>query len=221
MRTELRIVASAHRSPRIDSVGGLSARSTGPDTVHLIGTAATPLGGDEVFVHISVGPDARLTVRSVAASVALPSASDRISHAVWSFEVEDGGVLDFDPEPMIVAADAVHRVVTRVDFTAAASIRIRERVQIGRSGESAGHWVGRLHSDIEGRPHVRHRVELGVGTAGHDVLAAPMSMASLLTYPDVRAADSEGTRFVRMPLASGGSLATYTGSTLDALVKSG
>lgn len=217
MRTELTIVASAVRSPRISASGGLSARSTGPDTVHMIGTAATPLGGDTLCIRIVVGARATLAVHSVAASLALPSARDRESFAEWTFEVEDGGSLVFDPEPMIVAADAVHHTRTSVAFAQSSSVRVRERVQIGRSDEGLGTWFGTLASDIDGRPHLRHRVELGRGTVGHDLLDAPMALSSALVYPDEREAATVERAEVRMPLAAGGTLTTSTGSSLHAL----
>lgn len=217
MRTELSIVASAHRSPRISASGGLAGRLTGPDTVHLIGTAATPLGGDDMIIDIVVGAGARLTVRSVAASLALPSSLRRDSSSQWTFRVEDGGVLVFDPEPMIVASDAEHHTSTTLNFASSASVHFRERVQIGRAGETAGRWCGTMKSDVDRRPHLRHRVELGAGGAGHDALSAPMALASSLVYPDTRGAEVTGRSSVRMPLAAGGSLTTSTGDRLDTL----
>ena len=44
----------------------------GPVTVHLVGGAAGPLGGDDLHLAVRVGPGARLRLRSVAATVALP-----------------------------------------------------------------------------------------------------------------------------------------------------
>lgn len=217
MRTELTIEASAHRSPRITAAGGLTGRLTGPDTVHMIGTAATPLGGDEMVIRIVVGSGARLAIRSVAASVALPGAAQRHSSSSWSFEVAEDAVLVFDPEPMIVASDAVHHTTTDIEFASSASVSFRERVQIGRSGEQGGRWYGTMRTDIDGRPHLRHRVELGVGTIGHDILSTPMALSSSLEFPDDRGSEIVGRSCVRMPLAAGGSLTTSTGLRLDAL----
>ncbi|MDJ0394096.1 urease accessory protein UreD [Rhodococcus sp. G-MC3] len=217
MRTELVIEASAHRSPRIIASGGLSGRLTGADTVHLIGTAATPLGGDVMNIRIVVGIGARLVIRSVAASVALPSTLERESCSEWSFDVAADGALDFDPEPMIVAADAVHHTRTLIQFESSATIGFRERVQIGRAGERAGRWYGTMRSDIDGLPHLRHRVELGHGTIGHDTLSAPKSLSSSIRFPDHRGPETAGPGAVRMPLAAGGSLTTCTGDRLDAL----
>ena len=48
MLSDVLIVASPGRSPRIECAGGVAGRRTEADTVHLISTAATPLGGDTV-----------------------------------------------------------------------------------------------------------------------------------------------------------------------------
>ncbi|WP_245560276.1 urease accessory protein UreD, partial [Nocardia asiatica] len=110
----------------------MSARRTGPRAVHLIGTAATPLGGDELDVVIVVAPGAELVVRSVAATLALPGAATPQSCGRWRLDVGSGGVLDFDPEPMIVAGGARHHTVTTIRLGSDARLRMRERVQIGR-----------------------------------------------------------------------------------------
>ena len=57
MRSDVLIVAHRDRAPRIECAGGLAARRTEPDTVHLVSAAATPLGGDAIhilsLIHIS------------------------------------------------------------------------------------------------------------------------------------------------------------------------
>ncbi|MEV6558987.1 urease accessory protein UreD [Nocardia sp. NPDC051756] len=216
MRTEVRIVASATALPEIHASGGLSARRTAPHTVHLIGTAATPLGGDELDITIVVGPGARLAVRSVAATIALPSAATPSSLAHWRFQVDTGGDLDFDPEPTIVAGGAHHHTITSVRLAPDARLRLRERVQIGRSGEDTGSWRGDLIADLGETPLLRHRLELGAGTAVDDPLAAPRALESELRYPDDRPAETTGLTESRLPLAAGGTLLTRTSSVLVA-----
>lgn len=216
MRTELSIVAAPGRLPRIDAVGGLAGRSTGADAVHLIGTAATPLGGDELDIRIVVLPGARLIVRSVAATIALPSARTPMSVGHWHFEVGAGAELDFAPEPTIVAGGAQHHTVTTVRLAADARLRLRERVQLGRSGEDAGRWRGDLIADLDDLPLLRHRLALGADTVTDDRLSAARALDSELRYPDDRPAWSGGLDAVRLPLAAGGSLATRTGSRLRA-----
>ncbi|MFI6865372.1 urease accessory protein UreD [Nocardia sp. NPDC050406] len=214
MRTELRIVASADALPRIHAVGGLAGRRTAPDVVHLIGTAATPLGGDELDITILVGPGARLAVRSVAATIALPGRATRKSVARWHIEVEPGGELDFDPEPTVVAGGAEHDTITTVRLAEGAKLTLRERVQIGRTGEDHGWWSGELHADLGDLPLLRHRLDLGTDALTDDALSAPRALESVLRYPDDRPAETHGMDAALLPLAAGGTLFTRTGSEL-------
>ncbi|WP_062997332.1 urease accessory protein UreD [Nocardia mikamii] len=215
MRTEIRIVARAGARPWSAATGALAVRCTGPDTVHLIGAAATPLGGDELDIRVAVEPGARLVVRSVAATIVLPGRITRMSTASWSFDIGAGGELDFDPEPTVVAGGAEHRAVTTVRLAADARIRLRERVQIGRTGEDHGRWCGDLVADICALPLLRHRLELGVGTAADDLLSAPRALCSELRFPDESPAATIGVAAAVLPLAAGGSLSTWTGARLS------
>ena len=84
MRSDVLIVARRDRRPRIECAGGLAARRTEPDTVHLVSAAATPLGGDCDPVRVVVEPGALLRVRSAAATVTLPGPATPESHAIWA-----------------------------------------------------------------------------------------------------------------------------------------
>ena len=208
MRSDLTIVACPGRPPRIESSGGLTARRTGPDTVHLVSAAATPLGGDTIAVRVVVESGARLRLRSVAATLALPGAATVESHARW--DIEAAGELDVDPEPTVVAGGSRHVTVTSLRLHAAGSVRLRERVQIGRSGEREGFWSGCLYADADGAPLLRHRVELGTGAVADDALGTPLACVSELRYPQT-SFDGPGTP---LELAGGGVLATWQGDRL-------
>ncbi len=212
LRTELRIHARPGALPHIHATGGLAARRTGPDTVHLIGAAATPLGGDELDIAIVVEPGARLVVRSVAATIALPGRATARSSAQWRFEI--GGELDFDPEPTVVAGGAEHETRTSVALSDDARLRLRERVQIGRTGEGIGWWAGELVADLGETPLLRHRLELGADAITDDRLAGPRALESELRYPDDRPARTAGLDAALLPLAAGGSLFTRTAAAL-------
>ncbi|WP_280493621.1 urease accessory protein UreD [Nocardia asiatica] len=215
MRTELRIVATAAALPEIHASGAMTARRTGPNAVHLIGTAATPLGGDELDVVIEVAAGAELVVRSVAATLALPGAATPLSSGRWHLQVGSGATLDFDPEPMVVAGGARHHTVTTVRLASGARLRMRERVQIGRSGEDGGEWRGDLIADVDDMPLLRHRLALGAGSPADDALAAARTLESELVYPDECVASTTGLTQTRLPLAGGGSLFTRTGALLS------
>lgn len=208
MRSDVVIVATADGLPRIDCTGALAARHTEPETVHLVSTAATPLGGDALHLRVIVEPGARLRVRTAAATVTLPGAATTESHAVWDLEV--AGDLDLDPQPTVVAAGSRHLTATRLSLAGSGRVRLRERVQIGRSGERHGFWSGSLHADVDDSPLLRHRVELGNQGVTHDDLGAPMACVSELHYPYC----GDATAGEPLALAAGGCLATWQGDRL-------
>lgn len=208
MDSEVLIVAEVRRGPRIECTGALAARRTQPHTVHLVSAAATPLGGDTITIRVIVAPGARLVLRSVAATMVLPGANNVVSHALWDLQV--AGELDLDPEPTVIAGGSSHLAVTRLQLADAGSVRLRERVQIGRSGERHGFWSGTLHADLADGPLLRHRVELGTGSISDDALGRPLACVSELRYPQT----AFGGRGTVMQLADGGALATWQGDRL-------
>ncbi|KUI38228.1 urease accessory protein UreD [Mycobacterium sp. IS-1496] len=208
MHSEVLIVARAGRGPHIEHTGGIAVRRTGIDTVHLVSAAATPLGGDVISVRVVVEPGARLVVRSAAATLTLPSAATPESRTCW--DVESAGDVDIDPQPTVVAGASRHLTTTRIRLAGEAGIRLRERVQIGRTGEREGFWSGALHADVDGAPLLRHRVELGSGSVTDDALGRPLACVSELRYPEPSFASS-GTV---LALAAGGCLATWQGERL-------
>ncbi|WP_101946778.1 urease accessory protein UreD [Mycobacterium sp. 3519A] len=208
MRSDVLIVARSGRLPHIECGGAVAARRTEPDTVHLVSAAATPLGGDAIHIRVVVEAGALLRVRSVAATVTLPGAVTRESHAVWTLEV--AGDLDLDPQPTVVAATSRHFTSTRLELAEASRVRLRERIQIGRSNEREGFWTGSLHADVDGSPLLRHRIELGSGSVADDALGTPTACVSELHYPD-NDVETEG---VTLALAGGGCLSTWQGERL-------
>ena len=210
MHSDVLIVARPGRQPRIECAGGVAARNTEPNTVHLVSTAATPLGGDTIALRVVVECGAMLRVRSAAATVTLPGRVTAESRSHWHLEVS--GDLDVDLQPTVVAGGSRHLTSTRLSVDDSGRIRVRERVQIGRTDERQGFWSGSLHADVNGHPLLRHRIELGEESATHDLLGAPLASVSELRYPDI-AADALGTV---LELADGGSLTTWQGERLAA-----
>jgi urease accessory protein len=208
VRSDVLIVAHRDRQPRIECGGGVAARRTEPDTVHLVSAAATPLGGDAIHIRVVVEPGARLRVRTAAATVTLPGSATLESHAFWTLEV--AGDLDLDPQPTVVAATSRHFTSTRLELAGAGRVRLRERIQIGRSNERQGFWSGSLRADLDGSPLLRHRIELGNGSVADDALGTPMACVSEFHYPD---SDVE-TQGVALELAGGGCLSTWQGDRL-------
>ncbi|ERG69339.1 urease accessory protein UreD [Segniliparus rugosus] len=188
MRSRLRVEAVAGRVPRWRSEGAFTVRLTGPDQLHIVSSAAGPLGGDEVAVEIQVGEGASLTVRGVAASVALPGAEAHRSSWSWDLDIAQGGRLLLDPQPVIVAGRAAHHGATVLRLAAGASAVVVEQAQIGRTGERNGTWRGSLSVDLDGEELLRHSVGLGEGSATWDEFFAPAALESVFRYPDDRPA---------------------------------
>lgn len=213
MRSHALVVAYPDRLPRIQCGGGVAARCTAPHTVHLVSTAANPLGGDTIDIRVIVERDASLRLRSAAATVVLPGAGNATSHAHWQMEV--AGSLDVDLEPTVVAASARHLSSIALFLRGDARVRIRERVQIGRSYEREGFWSGSLHADVGDRPLLRHRMELGAGSLADDIIAAPRAAVNELRYPAEAFADipiDAGSTL--LTLAGGGTLSTWQADRL-------
>ncbi|MCR5976759.1 urease accessory protein UreD [Gordonia jinghuaiqii] len=221
MRTEVEIVATLDRGVRHSATGGLAVRVTAPGVVQLIGTAATPLGGDEIAVRIRVEPGAELTVGSVAAMIALPARGRPDSAARWDVEVGDGGRLRLDPQPTVVAGGAVHTsdIVARIHPDA--TLALHEHIQIGRSStmtdmavkDRAGEWTGGLRVEVGERVVLAHRVALGArtpaGACGH------RAMSSVFRYPDRRPEEVHPTDFAaRLRLAGDASLTSSLGASV-------
>ena len=184
MRATARIVAAAGgRLPVLRSEAPLLVRRTGPATVHLVGGAAGPLGGDRLRLEIVVGPAADLTVRSVAATVALPGAGAGSSRTDVVVEVAAGGRLRWLPEPLVAAAGCRHEAVTTVDLAPDARLVWRDELVCGRHGEEPGDATLRANVRLDGRPLYRHDLAVGPhapGWAGGAVLGGARAYGSLL-----------------------------------------
>ncbi len=201
--------------------GALAARRTGspPGTgaarVHLVGTAAGPLGGDVVEVAVRVRTGAALVVRGVAATLALPSRGGTAARTSLHLVVEDGAHLDVALEPVVVARGADLHAATTVDVAAGGSLDLTEQVVLGRWREAAGRWSGSLTASLGGRPWLVQHVALGDGSPTWDALDAPRAYLSRLRTDEDAASDARcAGRAALLPLARGGSLLEALGADL-------
>ncbi|MGW0661972.1 urease accessory protein UreD [Streptodolium elevatio] len=191
--------------PRIASVPG-----PGAEVVFVAG-AAGPLGGDELTVRIEVGPGARLTVRTAAAAVVLPGTGEPARQSV-EIVVDDGGELEWLPEPVVVAAGARYESSVKVTLGRATRLLMCETLVLGRAAEPCGDAVSRWDVAAESRPLLRQQSAYGpaakpgwrgpAGTAGGTVVA------SRLRFPDI-----PGTT-PRLPSAVGRAVCELAGGGL-------
>jgi urease accessory protein len=161
MRAAARIVVDAgpHGRPRVRELrtpAPLGARFAGGG-LHLLGTAAGPLGGDHLELTVVVGAGTSLTVRSVAAALAQRGDGTGSAHHV-EVTVEDGAHLDWLVEPLIAAAGCDHRATATVHLGAGASVVWRDEVVLGRSGEVPGRCTSGVRIVRGGAPVVHHEV---------------------------------------------------------------
>lgn len=137
----------------------LTLRQTGPAAVHLVSTAAGPLGGDDLALDLTVADGTTLEVGSVASTLVLPGrgeSSMRITAVVGS-----GATLRFTPEPTVLAAGCSHLMSVRLDLAPGARVLWREEIVFGRYGERPGHFYARLDATIAGRPLLRQEFTVG------------------------------------------------------------
>lgn len=182
-------------------------------TVHLVGSASTPLAGDDVELDVRVEPGADLVLTGVAAAVALPG-TDRPSRLTVRFDVGKGASLQYLPEPTVITARADHRTVLCVTLGLGARLRCREVLVAGRCGESPGRYVGTTRVSDGPRVLLAQTQELGdaalqgspVHVAGRRVLAT-----EVLVWDDDPQTASAGDWWLLTPLARRGTLATAVG----------
>jgi urease accessory protein len=191
----------------------LLPRLTGPNTVHLVGGAAGPLGGDDLSLEIEVGPGAELWVRTVAASIALPGRSGAESVLAVHAVVGEGARLVFLPEPIVAAARCRHHNVSTVDVAGGARLTWREEAVLGRFGEAGGDL--RLSAVMRrgGLPWYRSSLEIGpTHPDGPAVLAGARVLATVISTDP--AEEFGRQRAAVMALAGGGVVATALGDDL-------
>lgn len=213
MRTVVEVVARAGPGgrtvlPVLRASGALAVRATGRGVVHLVGTAAGPLGGDVVELRITAGPGARLAVRSTAATVVLTGAS------TTTVTLDVAGTLDLALEPTVVTAGAVHETAVLARLDPGATLRLTEQVVLGRSGEGPGRWSGTVRVERAGEPVLHTTQELGPGGAGWAPPFTPRAYASELVLDGADADPAVGVDAVRLPLP-GGWTATAWADHLD------
>ena len=157
-----RVVQLAARPPLAARI--VAGPPGGPELV-LVGSAAALLEGDAVSVAVTLGPGARLTVRTTAATLAHPCPGGGSTETTVTAHLGPGAVLAWLPEPLVACAGCRHRSRTRVTLSAGAAAVWYEAVTLGRSGERAGPVDLRLDATLDGAPLLRDGLRTGEGTA--------------------------------------------------------
>ena len=223
MRAVARLVAEADGSggTRLAVLRGESplllrrtgARDGAGVTVHLVGGAAGPLRGDDLRVEVAVGAGAHLTVRSVAAQLALPGRAG-LPASRLDIRAEVAGTLVWLPEPLIAAAGCDHITSTWVDIDAGGVVLWREDVVCGRHAEPTG--TVRLSTTIRyaGSTLYRHDLSVAPDARSAAVLGEYRALGTLIAVPGLSEGFAPADRAAIMPLAGPGVLATAVGADI-------
>lgn len=217
------------RCTTLRSAPPITFRAT-PEGLHLVGTAAGPVGGDDLTLEVTVAPGASLTVRSVAAQLVLPAATPAASSMHLVIRVGAGGSLRWLPEPTILVRGADHHMATTIDLGPGADLVWRDEVVLGRHGEVSGSLRHRVRVERAGRPLLCTEVVLGPAwpaSAGPAGVGDARVLASLLLVGvpacGLRERSSEehpstvgSTRRAAFPLADETVLLSVLGTDLDA-----
>lgn len=120
-------------------------------TLWLVGSAATPVGDDDIAIDLRVGEGVTATVRSVAATIVYAARGEG-TRLTTRLHVGAGARLTWQPEPVIVTARARHRSVVVADVAPGGELCADELVVLGRSDEEAGRFVGTTDLRLGGVP---------------------------------------------------------------------
>jgi urease accessory protein len=196
----------------------LLPRRTGPGTVHLVGGAAGPLRGDDLRLEIEVEAGAELTIRSVAAQIALPGRDGLPpSRSEIRAVVGPGATLRWLPEPLIAAAGCDHRTVTHVEVAEGGRLLWRDDLVFGRHGEPSGSLQINSLFRYAGKTVYRHDLAVGRGATGWAaaaVLDQAQAFGTLLALPEVAEAPPRSPEVAAMRLAGPGMVITALGADI-------
>lgn len=138
-----------------------AAAAPGPAHVQLAGGSAGPLGGDELRCSVDLGPGARVEVRGVSPSVALPGPRGRESSLDIRVRMGAGAALAWNPQPLVAARGARHRTCVRIELDEDARLVWREETLLGRDGQDPGSVSIRLRVVRGGRVLLDHAFAAG------------------------------------------------------------
>jgi urease accessory protein len=161
-------------------------------TLAMVNGAAGPLGGDRLHFKLSIGSGAQVTVGSVAAAIAQPGPCGEPSELLVDLVVGDDAALEWHPQPTISVVGSDHRVFVRLMAASSSTIRMREGVSLGRSGEPPGRFTLRERVTIDNVAVLDHETAfapgplLGPGAQGNGrCMTSEVVIGSMLPAPAV------------------------------------
>lgn len=187
--------------------------------IGLVATEALLLAGDAVRIDVVVRVR-RLELVEIGGTVAYDMRDGRTAtDASWEIDVHlaDGADLVWHGEPFVVATGADVRRSTTVRLSGGSTATLRERLVLGRTGESGGRLRSRTRASAEGEPLLVEDLDLAPGGVGEEP-GGPAARAGYAVLGPHRVLDSVTSLGRRLPdgdgvlqLAGEGSVARWLG----------
>jgi urease accessory protein len=134
--------------------------------VLVVGSAAGPVGGDELHLHLRVEAGAHVSIGTVAATMIWPGPFGQPSTTCLTIDVGADAHVDWHPCPTVSVAGSNHRMSTRVRLDPGATCRVVEELALGRGDEASGALDATVRVERAGTPLVHHRERFGPGVPG-------------------------------------------------------
>jgi urease accessory protein len=182
-------------------------------TLWLVGSAATPVGDDDITLDLHVGAGVTAAVRSVAATLVYAARGEG-TRLTTRLHVDSGATLTWQPEPVIVTARARHGATVVADVASGGALVADELVVLGRSDEVAGGYRAVTDLRRDGAPICLTSFDTATpgwsgpgGTAGAKVVGTRLVVDPSEAGDDGRWAPVDSSTVVLRP-EGGGSLVT-------------
>ena len=182
-------------------------------TLWIVGSAACPVGEDDITIDLEVGEGVTATVRTVAATIVYAARGDG-TRLTTRLHVASGATLIWRPEPVIVTARACHRATLVADVAMGGAMVADEVVVFGRSEEVAGRYLSVTDLRRDGMPICLSSFDTATpgwsgpgGTAGAKVMGTRLVVGPSDAGDDERVRPVDASTVVMRP-EGGGTLAT-------------
>lgn len=134
--------------------------------VAIVGSAAGPVGGDDVTLVIDVGVKASLCMEPIAATMLFPGRCGEQSTQDITIKVGESGHLQWCGQPMLSIVGSRHVQRVHIDLAATATLDYLDWIVMGRSRESGGHLDTELRVVRDGSVILHQRQVYDASDAG-------------------------------------------------------
>ena len=132
----------------------------------VVGSAAGPVGGDELHLDLCVAAGAVVRIGTAAATMVWPGPSGAQSTMCVTIDVGADAHLEWHPCPTISVVGSNHRMSTVVRLGPGATCRVVEELGLGRGDEESGLLDASVRIERSRTPVVHHRERFGPGVPG-------------------------------------------------------